>query len=536
MTQPTRILILGGGFAGVYTGMYLEQLAARHKIPLELTIVNRENYMVFQPLLPDVISGAIETLHVVTPIRRMVRSARLVTREILAIDLEQRTATVGPGFLPEHLKLEYDHLVIGLGTILDCARVPGMSEHGLPFKHLGDALRLRNHIVEVLEEADVTTDPIERQRLLTFIVGGGGFSGVECMAELNDFVSAAIRTSLTIKPQECRFVLVQGADRILPEVAPGLAQFAHDILTRRGIQIRLNTRVVGVSATAATLWDTKADAREMVASRTSVVTAPAAPHPIVSSLKCKLERGRIAVNGQLAVDGQPNVWAVGDCAMIPQGDGQFSPPTAQHATRQAKTCAQNIIATIQGKPLTTFNFPGLGKLGSLGRGQAVAEVFGFKISGILAWLLWRGVYLSKLPGLDRKIRVMFDWCCDLFLPRDITQLRIFPDKDLRREHFEAGQTVFERGDVGDKLYFVVDGEAEVALASGETKVFKQGDMFGEWALVDHVPRSATVRARTQLNVVSMSREAFEYLITHLPGMRERIEAVVAKYAEELPRD
>lgn len=226
---PRRIVILGGGFAGVYAGTYLARAARRAGVPIELTIVNCENYIVFQPLLPDVISGAIETLHVVSPIRRLVPIPRLVTREIQAIDLAQRRITLGPGFQPELLTLEYDGLVIGLGTVLDSGKVPGMSEHGISFKYLGDALKLRHHLVETLEEAD----PQERQRLLTFVVAGGGFSGVECMAELHDFVHSAVRAFQTIRPADCRFVLLQSAERILRQFLASCRSASDPCLGRR---------------------------------------------------------------------------------------------------------------------------------------------------------------------------------------------------------------------------------------------------------------------------------------------------------------
>ena len=526
-----RIVILGGGFAGVFTGMHLARAARRAGVSVDLTIVSRENYIVFQPLLPDVISGAIEILHVVSPIRRLVPSARLITREIESIDLNARRVTLGPGFRPELLTIDYDQLVIGLGTVLDHAKVPGMAEHGISFKYLGDALRLRHHIVDVLEEADIETDPEERRRLLTFVVAGGGFSGVECMAELHDFVYSASRAFQTIRPDDCRFVLLQSADRILPEMSPGLANFAHKILSKRGIDIRLNVRLSAVTAVGATILDGTTKAASTIPARTTVVTVPAAPHPLVKALPCTLERGRILVDESLRVPDWPGVWAVGDCAAVPQGGGAFSPPTAQHASRQARQCADNIVATLQKRPVTPFKFPGLGKLGSLGHRQAVAEVLGVKLSGILAWLLWRGTYLSKLPGFDRKVRVFADWLFDVFLPRDITHLRIFSPRDLQREHFEAGEMVFDAGDLGDKLYFIAQGQAEVVKDGQVQAVLKQGDMFGELALVSKVPRSAAIRAASTLDVVSMSREAYDHLVVHLPGMRDTLQAVIARYAK-----
>ena len=298
-----------------------------------------------------------------------------------------------------------------------------MKEHGIPFKYLGDALRLRNECVRALEEADNETDPEEKRKLLTFIVGGGGFSGVECIAELHDFLVRAVAAYRNLRKTEVRCILLQS--RSHPSgIGQKSCDYAHAILEKRGVEIRLNTRLVAVSADGVLVQSAGAGKQDGIASRTVVVTVPAAPHPLVSSLPCALDRGRIRVTQNLDVPGVPGVWAVGDCAAVPQRDGITSPPTAQHALRQARTCARNILATIRGEPLQPFAFTGLGKLASLGRHSAVAEVFGFRMKGFLAWLFWRSVYLSKFPGLDRRIRIMMDWLLDLWLPRDITQIRL----------------------------------------------------------------------------------------------------------------
>lgn len=532
-----RVLILGGGFAGVYTGMYLEKaLRWRRNANVEITIVNRENYIVFQPLLPDVISGAIEILHVVCPIRRLVRKAHLYTREIDHIDLARRRVTLAPGVRPEPLVLEYDHLVIGLGTALDYSKVPGMREHAISFKYLGDALRLRNHLVHLLEEADNERSPDERAKLLTFVVAGGGFSGVECMAELHDFVCHASRAYQNVRVADCRFVLLQSAERTLPEMDERLALKAQQILERRGIEVMLRARLAAVTAQSAVVARKDSAEPLVLPTRTTVATVPAGAHPMISALPCPLERGRIRVDATLAVPGWEGLWAVGDCAAVPQNDGSFSPPTAQHALRQAKVCAANILATLDGRPSTTFDFPGLGKMGSLGRGAAVAEVLGIKLSGILAWLLWRGVYLSKLPGLDRKVRVFTDWVLDLILPRDITQVRIFAPDSIETEHFEPGEVVFEQGNFGDKLYFIAKGEVNIVKDGETVATLNKGDSFGEIALVADQPRGATVQARTALDVVSVSRAAFNRLIAHLPGMKQTIDEIIVRHGGSRPVD
>jgi NADH:ubiquinone reductase (H+-translocating) len=260
-----------------------------------------------------------------------------------------------------------------------------------------------------------------------------------------------------------------------------------------------------------------------------VATVPVEPHPLLAELTLPQQKGRIEVTRELNSAEDHCVWAVGDCAAIPLGDGQYAPPTAQHAVREAKLCAQNIVAAIEGQPLKPFTFKSLGSLASLGRRSAVAQVFGLKISGVLAWLLWRAVYLSKFPGLDRKIRILADWTMDNFLPRDITQVRIFSPAAVRQEHFEPGESLFEQGDVGDRIHFVIDGEAAIEVDGHEVATAGPGEVIGEIALVTDSPRTATVRAKTALDTASFSRETFHALVAHFPGVNEAMREVMARH-------
>lgn len=526
-----RIVILGGGFAGVYTAMYLEKgMYPIERERFEISLVSLENYMVFQPLLPEVISGTIEMMHVIAPIRRLAKRTNVLTREIQAIDLERRVVTLGPEFQPKTKELPFDHLVIALGSRLNYDLVPGMRDHAIPFKYLGDALRLRNAIVQVLEEADNETEPVERQRLLTFIVGGGGFSGVECIAELHDFLRTALPAYRTLKMSEVRVMLLQSADRILPELSESLAAYAHKILTDRGIDIRLNTRLKAVTSIGVVIQRKDQQVEELVPSRVTVATVPSAPHRLVETLPYEKDKpGRIVVNPEMNVPGKSNIWALGDCAAVPQPDGIMSPPTAQHALRQAKTCADNILATLRGTPMKRFSFTGLGKLASLGHHSAVAEVMGIKLRGPIAWLFWRGIYLSKFPGFDRKLRIFTDWFWDQFLPRDITEVRIFQQDAVAREHFHTQETVFDQGDVGDKVYVLVKGEADVIRDGRSLATLKQGDVFGEMALISEIPRSASVRAKSPLDLISISRDAFNKLVTHLPGVKTSMDEILHRH-------
>jgi NADH dehydrogenase len=522
-----RVVILGGGFGGVYVAAHLSKLLSRKELEeIEIVLVNRENYIVFQPLLPEVISGSVELNHVIAPIRRMAPRAHLFTRDVEAIDPVQRIVTLSPGVRPATTSIYYDHLVIALGTRLDHSKIPGMREHAHPFKYLGDALYLRNQLVHVLEEAETETDPDTRRRLLTFVVAGGGFSGVECIAEMNDFLHEAVHAYHNISEKDLRLILLQRGDRILPELTESLAAFAHKLLVRRGVEIRLGAGLKAVSAGSVVVADKTTGQTEIIAAGTTIATVPAGPHPLVVSLPFPQDKGRIVVNQHTEVPDWPNVWALGDCAAIKQIDGQMSPPTAQHALRQAQTCAANIVASFRNTPKRVFAFTGLGKLGSLGRRSAVVEVFGIHLKGLIAWLFWRGVYVTKFPGVDGQLRLVADWFLDAFLPRDITQLRLFHEEAVHREHFERGETIFVSGDFGDKVYFLVRGEVTVERDGTVLTNLRDGDVFGEAALISALPRNATIRAVTAVDAVAVSREAFRELLGHLPGLNETMEKIM----------
>ena len=293
------------------------------------------------------------------------------------------------------------------------------------------------------------------------------------------------------------------------------------------MEIRLGASLTALSADVAVI-ETKGGAADKIATRTTIATVPAGPHPLITALPFAQERGRIVVDPHTEVPDWPGVWALGDCAAIRQVDGQMSPPTAQHALRQARTCAENIVATIRQRPKSVFKFTGLGKLGSLGRRSAVAEVFGIHLTGLIAWLFWRGVYVTKFPGLDGQLRLLADWFLDAFLPRDITQLRLFHEENVHREHFEAGELVFGEGDFGDKVYFIVKGEAVVERAGTELACLQNGEVFGEAALISDQPRNAAVRAKTALDVVAVSREAFQELLGRLPGFSPALQDIMSR--------
>ena len=523
--RPTRIVIVGGGFAGVFTARELEKrLVGRDDV--EIVLVSRENYFVFQPMLPEIISGTIGLLDTVSPLRSLLPNTTIHVREVESFDLAKRTLRLAPGFRPHSHDVAFDHLVIAPGTVTDFRGLPGLPEHALPFKNLSDALALRSRVIHALDEADIEDEDHDlRAQLLTFVVAGGGFSGVEVVAELNDFVRDVARRSYPrIRAEELRVVLVHGTERILPEVPKKLGLYAQNLLAKRGVELRLNARLASASGDRAVLSD-----GTVIPTKTLVSTIPSSPHPLVDALDVPKGRGgKIKVDGHLRVEAMKDLWAAGDCALVPTPSGEPCPPTAQHATRQAATLAKNLLASIDGEPLSTFDFKGLGKMGSLGRHNAVAEIFGVSVSGFLAWFLWRTIYLAKLPGWGRRAKVAASWTFDLFLPPELVQLRLAGSQGAVHERFEPGQTVFREGDVGDRIYIVLAGRVEVLRGERVLAELAPGEFFGEMALLGSAPRNATVRCKEATTVLGIPKREFGLLAAHVPGLRDTFAGVMQR--------
>lgn len=524
-----RVVILGGGFGGVYTALYLERLR-RGRDDFEVALVNKENYFVFQPMLAEIISGSIGILDTVSPIRRLLPNTDLYVRDVEEINLKRKTVTLSHGFRPRPHVLEYDHLVLALGMVTDFRGMPGLHEHALSFKNLADALYLRNHLIHVLEETSIETDPDLREQLLTFVVVGGGFSGVEVVAELNDFVRRVARLYRGINPNTIRVVLLHSGNRILDrEVGKELGEYAQSILQNRGVEIHFQSRLKSASAGFAVLSD-----GSRIPTKTLISTVPASPNPLIDVLDLPKERGRVKTNAWLEVEGHNDIWAVGDCAWVPNASGEaHAPPTAQHAVREAKVLASNIVATIRGGEKKSFDFAGLGKMGALGYRSAVADLFGrFHVSGFAAWFMWRTVYWWKLPGVDRKLKVAVAWALDLLIPPELVQLKIGMSQGVVQAHFEPGEIVFRQGDLGDSLYIILQGQVDVVKETdGSERIIAHlgpGEYFGEMALLNQKTRGATIRCTSALDVLCLRKGDFTALVANLPELRRSFELVMEK--------
>jgi len=439
--QKKRIVILGGGFGGVYAAIHLEKLMARERTA-EICLVSRDNFFLFTPMLHEIAASDLEITNIVNPLRKLLRRVEVLVGSVNQIDLPNQRVLISRGYRNRPQQIGYDHLVIALGSITNFHNLPGFSELALTMKALPDAIRLRAQILQRLEDANSESDPIDRQSLLTFVVAGGGFAGVETVAAVNDFVREALPFYPELGEKMLRVILVHSGPVILPELGASLGRYAEKVHARRGVEVRLNTRVKSMTESEVLLADGVS-----IPSRTLVWTAGTVPSPIISSLQCAKERGRLLVNQFLRVTDWPNVWAVGDCAFVPdiRNPGKSHPPTAQHAIREGKVVAQNIAAVLSGRPLKLFSFRTIGLLASIGRRMGVARILGFNFSGFFAWWMWRTVYLSKLPGLDKKVRVAFDWTLDLLFPKDVCAVY---DLDTRRDfHWpdHAGNTSGNNG-------------------------------------------------------------------------------------------
>ncbi len=419
MKDKTRIVIIGGGFAGTQTALELEEIYRRDR-SVEITLIDSENFFTFTPLLAEVPSGSIQPKHIVFPLRSLLKRTKVKQAEVKSIDLEKRTVIAAHCGACGNESIPFDHLVLASGSVPNYFGLPGVAEHALTIKSLADATALHAHVIDKLEHADLQSDPAARRQLLTFVVAGGGFAGVETLAELNDFVHGAKQFYPNVSPEDVRMVLIHSGNRILPEVSESLSAYALKLLRGRGVEVLLETRVLRCTDDCVRL----STGGELLAS-TIVWAAGTAPSPILDRLHWpRTKAGKIEVDATMAVNGHPGLWAVGDSAAIPDVvEGGYCPPTAQHALRQGKPLAQNIAAVLGGRKAEPFKYKALGVLASLGRRSAVAEILGFQFSGFVAWWLFRTIYLMKLPGFERKLRVAIDWTLDLFFQRDTVYLR-----------------------------------------------------------------------------------------------------------------
>jgi|APTNR8051073442_1049403.scaffolds.fasta_scaffold03060_6 NADH dehydrogenase len=509
-----RIVIVGGGFGGVFAAKYLRKRAGSD---VQIELISQDNFFVFQPLLSEVAGGSIQPADAVSPLRAFLPGVAVRVAEVRRIDVAAKSvhATVGRG--EEITAVPYDQLVIAVGQIVDLSRTPGLADRALVMKDVMDAFRIRNHVMQCLEDADSVTDAVRRKRLLTFVVVGGGFTGVEVIGEIQDLIHASLKYYPKLRPDEIRIVLIQHGARILPELPERLADYAADTLRRRGIDILLKTGVKSAS-----LSGVEIEGGTVIDADTIIGAIGNAPSPLMRSLPVPLEHGKIVVDRCLRVQGLNDVWALGDNAHIPLGDPSqpdiaYAPPLAQFAVREAKVLAQNILAHLRGDTPKPFAYRSLGTMASLGGRTGVADILGLRIKGFFAWAAWRSFYLSLLPSMSTRIRVAMDWTLDLIIRRSIAEVRTTSSlsRDIR---FRAGDLVLEPGVDPGGLYVVTSGTfySETLAApdeggAAEDRTLGPGDTFGLAIDGDGDVARARVSARDDPTVYFVERRDLKRL-------------------------
>jgi NADH dehydrogenase len=438
-----RIVIAGGGFAGVYAALHFDKTLARTG-DADVVLISRENFILFTPMLHEVAAGDLQPGDIVNPLRRILRHVRVVQAEVDAIDLRARTVSCVAGIRDVRREFEFDHLLLALGSETNFFDMPVVRDWAVTMKTLSDAALLHNTMVALLEIAALQEDAAARRALLTFVIAGGGFAGVETTGAVNDFMRETARYYPSIAKTDIRVVLIHPDRVLLPELGEELGRYAERKLREREVDVRTGVRVAGYDGTAVTLSDGTS-----VPASTLIWTAGVKPSAVIASLPCEKDRGRLRVDEYLSVPGVRGLWAAGDCAAVPDlTTGTWCPPTAQHGLRQGLAASKNIEADIFGRARTPFRYRAIGLLASIGHQSGVAMVFGVKFSGFTAWWLWRTVYLAKLPGLAKKLRVIVGWTLDLFSGREIEQMITLRDVELLSERLarlRGKGTVDDRG-------------------------------------------------------------------------------------------
>jgi NADH:ubiquinone reductase (H+-translocating) len=514
-----RVVIVGGGFAAVQFAKTLRSKLRASEC--HILLFNRENHMVFHPLLADVAGASINVDAAAAPLRQMLPGVGCRTERVQRIDLASSEIEFddGNGALT---RLHYDHVVIACGAESNLGIIPGMSDHAFAFKVMRDAIDLRQHIVHQMEFAEAATDPDLRRWHLNFIIVGAGFSGVEVAGEINELVRSSTRFYHNFRKEDVVVTLVHSQDQILPEVAPKLREFARKKMEKAGITMLLNTRAVAATHEGVELNDGR-----MLQGATIVCTIGTATSPIVQGLDVPKERGRIRTTPEMRIEGQTNAWAVGDCAYIINAfDNKPAAPTGQFAERQGRQAALNLIRIVNGEATKPFHFKALGQLCSIGGYQAVAEMLGVHVSGFLAWLMWRGVYLFKLPTWSRRIKVALDWSWDVLFPRDLSFLNTDTAQQVAHAYYRPGDFIHRQGEPARVFSMIEEGQVEVLQKDPGTSdtrvvaVLGKGDFFGEGALLGNRPHETSIRARSAVRLRQIGSALFMQIAGSFAPLRE----------------
>jgi NADH dehydrogenase len=504
-----HVVCLGGGYVAIYLAKALRPHLRAGRV--RLTVIDRDNFQCFHGLIPEMVTGKIQPTDTLSPARRLFAPGDFVNAEVEEIDLASKQILVSRLLDGRQLTIPYDHVVIGLGNSENLERYPGLAEHSFRLKAYSGCLAVRNHVINMLELADMEKDPEERRRLLTFTVVGGGFAGVEVAGELRDFLPTVAKKHFPHVPlSEIRIVQIVPTDHILPELnthQPALVRYAQQVLAKDPhLEIRY-----GRTMASATMEEAVLDNGERIPTRTIISCAGMAALPIVERLPVKKDRGRIVTDAYGHIDGYEDAWAGGDCAAVPLQKGGYAPGLAIWAMTVGELIGKNIVRQTEGKPLKLYRFSGLGDACVLGHRRAVAHLKGIPLRGFLAWVIWRIFMILYLPSPEKKVRVLGNWMMAPFFGHDLVNMRVHQPVDLAPLVFEPGQDIVRKGDIGNSLFVIQEGEVDVldpdAPGDGRLAVLGEGAHFGEIAVFERRPRTATVRARTRVKVLQVRREA-----------------------------
>jgi NADH dehydrogenase len=521
------VAVLGGGFAGVYCAKTLSE-ALKAKRDFKVGLISEENYMVFQPMLAEVVGSSISPRHVVNPLRLLCKHATVYRGVVQSLNWPERSLSLNAGPFSGNVRIEYDHLVLALGTVTDLRHVPGMPEHAFLMKNVGDAMQLRTTVIGRIEEASLTTRSELRERLLTFVVVGGGYTGVETAGNLLDLFSTIHSYYPGIARTDLKVWLIHSGDHLLPTLNRKLGEYSARKLEERGLKLVLNERVKSITANRVYLEN-----GVEIEANTVISTVGNAPHPLVMSF-CEASRletvkGRILSSDTGQVKGQTHLWAVGDCAAFPDSEGVFSPQLAQFGMRQGILCGKNIARFTRGERLLQFKFKGYGELASIGHHVAVADIMGVRFSGFIAWWMWRTIYLMKLPRLDRKVRVMLDWTLDLFFPRDLNHLSPRHSNPVKDMYLEKGDLLFQEGEPAFSFYIVKSGVVELCEHGEVVQRIVSGGFFGERALLGNGIWHYEARASEPAHLVSIPARVFNQLVQGVGSLGQFFQKSATKY-------
>jgi len=507
------VVIAGGGFAGAYCGRVLGREFGREQGEKRVALVAERNVLVFQPMLAEVAGSSLAPADVVNPLRQFCKGVNVLQGTIQKIDWASKTLILDGGRFTRDHKVGFKHLVLTLGSVTDLSAVPGMTEYGWPMKNVADALRLRAALINRLEEANLVEEADVRKRLLTFVIVGGGYTGVETAGQILDFLKQVYKYYANLSESKPRVVLIHSREELLGEIGPALGAYARGVLEKRGVEVLLNTRVSAVTARHVVLGDGSA-----IEANTVVTSVGNAANPVIVDL-CKqlgidAPKGRVPTDAMMRVAGLDTLWAAGDGAAVPwldKGVTKVSPMTAQFAFRQGTLLGKNVFASLRGAELLPFRYRYMGQLATIGERAAVAEIFGMHFKGFIAWWMWRTIYLAKLPGIVRKLRVMIDWTFDLIFPRDISQIMPPPDDAVRAIHLEKGETLFIQGTPARGFFYIKTGSLTLTVRGLPDRVIGQGNVIDQAELDSSNLWEATGTANEPCDLVVFRGRILEYL-------------------------